>query len=104
MPALELFHPAVRAWFQRRFDAPTEAQERGWPEIVAGRDTLITTPTGSGKVRSQWSSWGIVKPQLGHDGAPAGGSGCSHFGQAVERRVPQWAQNCQFGATSCWHD
>ena len=48
--ALERFHPAVRAWFERRFpDGPTEAQTGGWPAIVAGRHTLICAPTGSGK-------------------------------------------------------
>ena len=47
---LERFHPAVRAWFERRFpDGPTEAQTGGWPAIVAGRHTLICAPTGSGK-------------------------------------------------------
>ncbi len=47
---LERFHPAVRAWFERRFpDGPTEAQVGGWPSIVAGRHTLICAPTGSGK-------------------------------------------------------
>jgi len=46
---LDSFHPAVRAWFERRFRAPTEAQARGWPHIVSGRDTLIAAPTGSGK-------------------------------------------------------
>jgi ATP-dependent Lhr-like helicase len=43
------FHPAVRAWFERAFDGPTQAQERGWAEILAGRDVLIAAPTGSGK-------------------------------------------------------
>jgi ATP-dependent Lhr-like helicase len=47
---LERFHPAVRAWFARRFpDGPTEAQEHGWPSISAGQHTLICAPTGSGK-------------------------------------------------------
>src|SRR3990170_803269 len=46
---LDSFHPAVRAWFERRFRAPTEAQARGWPHIFSGRDTLIAAPTGSGK-------------------------------------------------------
>ena len=47
---LEPFHPAVRAWFERRFpDGPTEAQAGGWPAIVAGRHTLVCAPTGSGK-------------------------------------------------------
>ena len=48
--SLEGFHPAVRAWFERRFpDGPTEAQTGGWPAIVAGAHTLICAPTGSGK-------------------------------------------------------
>src|SRR5688500_14588291 len=47
---LARFHPAVRAWFERRFpEGPTEAQSGGWPAIVAGRHTLICAPTGSGK-------------------------------------------------------
>ena len=49
MSILDTFHPAVRTWFQRTFESPTQAQEQGWPEIMAGRDTLITAPTGSGK-------------------------------------------------------
>jgi ATP-dependent Lhr-like helicase len=49
MPVPSSFHPAVRSWFARAFDAPTQAQERGWTEILAGRDTLIAAPTGSGK-------------------------------------------------------
>jgi len=49
MSVLNSFHPAVLAWFERRFGAPTEAQRDGWPEIFAGRDTLISAPTGSGK-------------------------------------------------------
>jgi ATP-dependent Lhr-like helicase len=39
----------VRAWFERTFQGPTPAQERGWSEILAGHDTLIAAPTGSGK-------------------------------------------------------
>src|SRR5437763_2855806 len=47
------FHPAVRAWFEERFpEGPTEPQQRGWPEIRAGRDTLVAAPTGSGKTLS----------------------------------------------------
>jgi len=43
-------HPAVRTWFERRFpEGPTGAQERGWPAIAGGGDTLIAAPTGSGK-------------------------------------------------------
>lgn len=51
--ALELFHPAVRTWFERRFaHGPTLAQARGWPAIARGEDTLIAAPTGSGKTLS----------------------------------------------------
>ncbi|MDP9034362.1 MAG: DEAD/DEAH box helicase, partial [Myxococcota bacterium] len=49
MPLPASFHPAVRAWFDRTFGAPTDAQVRGWAEIATGRDTLIAAPTGSGK-------------------------------------------------------
>ncbi|HEV8029858.1 MAG TPA: DEAD/DEAH box helicase [Stellaceae bacterium] len=44
-----LFHPAVAAWFQRSFAAPTEAQQAAWPAIREGRHVLIAAPTGSGK-------------------------------------------------------
>jgi ATP-dependent helicase Lhr and Lhr-like helicase len=47
--ALALFSPPVRHWFERTFDAPTPAQERGWPAIASGKHTLIQAPTGSGK-------------------------------------------------------
>src|SRR5471030_3274481 len=43
------FHPAVAAWFNATFPAPTEAQRRAWPLIRAGRPTLVAAPTGSGK-------------------------------------------------------
>ncbi|WP_338046663.1 DEAD/DEAH box helicase [Polyangium spumosum] len=47
--ALAHFHEATRAWFQGAFPGPTEAQERGWPPIQAGKSTLLLAPTGSGK-------------------------------------------------------
>ncbi len=43
------FSPAVRDWFASSFEAPTEAQARGWAAISSGRHTLIHAPTGSGK-------------------------------------------------------
>ena len=46
---LSHFDPAVAGWFQERFEAPTEPQEKGWPAIARGEDVLITAPTGSGK-------------------------------------------------------
>jgi ATP-dependent helicase Lhr and Lhr-like helicase len=45
---LDLFHPAVRAWFDQSFASPTPAQADAWPAIKAGRDVLIAAPTGSG--------------------------------------------------------
>jgi ATP-dependent Lhr-like helicase len=45
----DLFHPAVAAWFARRFGEPTEPQRLAWPAIRSGRHALIAAPTGSGK-------------------------------------------------------
>src|SRR6202158_4680006 len=42
-------HPLVAEWFVRKFGTPTEPQELGWPHILAGRTTLISAPTRSGK-------------------------------------------------------
>jgi ATP-dependent Lhr-like helicase len=39
----------VREWFAASFAAPTEAQLKGWPPILAGQSTLLLAPTGSGK-------------------------------------------------------
>ena len=47
--ALAPFSRPVREWFEASFEAPTEAQERGWAAIAAGQHTLIHAPTGSGK-------------------------------------------------------
>ncbi len=46
---IEIFHPAVRAWFTQSFAGPTAAQAEAWPAIKDGRDVLIAAPTGSGK-------------------------------------------------------
>src|SRR5881275_1793036 len=50
------FHPAVASWFAKRFGAATEPQARAWPEIRAGRHTLIAAPTGSGKTLAAFLS------------------------------------------------
>lgn len=46
---MKWFHPAVGAWFESRFAAPTPAQAEAWPAVKQGRHTLIAAPTGSGK-------------------------------------------------------
>ncbi|MBK8176694.1 MAG: DEAD/DEAH box helicase [Rhodospirillales bacterium] len=49
MQLASVFHPAIAAWFERRFVVPTAAQAQAWPAIQAGRNVLIAAPTGSGK-------------------------------------------------------
>ena len=49
MDVVSRFHPAVAAWFNQSFTAPTAAQAQAWPAIQAGRHVLIAAPTGSGK-------------------------------------------------------
>ncbi len=49
MDPLNVFSEATRAWFEGSFAAPTPAQEKGWPAIASGANTLIQAPTGSGK-------------------------------------------------------
>src|SRR6266700_535388 len=49
MTPTSLFHPAVAAWFDGSFAAPTPAQAQAWPAFQAGRHVLIAAPTGSGK-------------------------------------------------------
>src|SRR5256714_9313880 len=49
MDALSVFSAPTRAWFEKAFEAPTPAQELGWPAIASGKHTLIQAPTGSGK-------------------------------------------------------
>jgi ATP-dependent helicase Lhr and Lhr-like helicase len=56
MRSTSLFHPAVAAWFDRSFAAPTAAQAQAWPAIAAGRHTLIAAPTGSGKTLAAFLS------------------------------------------------
>lgn len=42
-------HPLVQDWFLDKFGSATEPQIQGWPSILAGKTTLISAPTGSGK-------------------------------------------------------
>jgi ATP-dependent Lhr-like helicase len=43
------FHPIIQKWFGSAFEKASPPQEKGWPEISAGKHTLIFAPTGSGK-------------------------------------------------------
>ncbi|HEX4965611.1 MAG TPA: DEAD/DEAH box helicase [Thermoanaerobaculia bacterium] len=66
------FHPAVASWFAKRFGSPTEPQKRAWPEIRAGRHTLIAAPTGSGKTLAAFLSTidDLVRQALLNGGLP----------------------------------
>ncbi|MFN0315638.1 MAG: DEAD/DEAH box helicase [Burkholderiales bacterium] len=56
MDVLGHFHPAVTAWFNSRFPAPTPAQVLAWPAIQSGHHALIAAPTGSGKTLAAFLS------------------------------------------------
>ena len=64
MSALAPFSPVVREWFERTFDAPTPAQERGWPAIASGSHVLIQAPTGSGKTLAAFL-WALDRARPG---------------------------------------
>jgi ATP-dependent Lhr-like helicase len=64
MDALAPFTPVVRAWFENAFEAPTPAQERGWPVIASGAHTLIQAPTGSGKTLAAFL-WALDRARPG---------------------------------------
>ena len=64
MSALAPFRPEVRTWFERTFDGPTPAQERGWPAIASGEHVLIQAPTGSGKTLAAFL-WALDRAQPG---------------------------------------
>ncbi|HWM13207.1 MAG TPA: DEAD/DEAH box helicase, partial [Gaiellaceae bacterium] len=64
MSATAPFSPAVRGWFERTFDAPTPAQEHGWPAIASGGHVLIQAPTGSGKTLAAFL-WALDRARPG---------------------------------------
>ena len=53
---LAAFTEPVADWFRGSFEAPTRAQELGWPAIAAGDHTLLLAPTGSGKTLAAFLS------------------------------------------------
>jgi ATP-dependent Lhr-like helicase len=71
MPAdsLASFTPLVRDWFERAFEAPTEAQIQAWPAIARGENVLLSAPTGSGKTLAAflWALDRVKADPLGAD-------------------------------------
>lgn len=47
--ALKIFSEYTREWFRAALGTPTAVQEQAWPEIAAGKHTLVSAPTGTGK-------------------------------------------------------
>src|SRR5262247_3321904 len=64
--SLSRFHPVIEHWFSKRFEQPTEPQQRAWPVIRNGADVLIAAPTGSGKTFAAFLSAidGLVRQGL----------------------------------------
>ncbi len=71
--AFEIFHPAVREWFEAVFPAPTQPQRMGWPPVARGESTLILAPTGTGKTLAAFL-WCINRIMFSD--APANGERC----------------------------
>jgi ATP-dependent Lhr-like helicase len=66
---MSTFHPAVAAWFDATFSAPTPAQAQAWPAIRAGRHVLVAAPTGSGKTLAAFLAAIDALVRQGLDGA-----------------------------------
>ncbi|HEX4235245.1 MAG TPA: DEAD/DEAH box helicase [Caldimonas sp.] len=72
MSTLADFHPAVSRWFACAFPTATAAQRAAWPQIRAGRHTLVAAPTGSGKTLTAFLAAldGLVRQGLRPEGLP----------------------------------
>ena len=66
---LALFSQPVAAWFGRTFGTPTPPQAQGWPVIARGDNTLILSPTGSGKTLTAFL-WSLDRLHREAAGAP----------------------------------
>jgi ATP-dependent helicase Lhr and Lhr-like helicase len=74
--SLEPFSPQTREWFTQAFEAPTAAQEQGWPAISSGEHVLISAPTGSGKTLAAflWAIDRLVAERRAAEGAESSGA------------------------------
>jgi ATP-dependent Lhr-like helicase len=70
--SLNWAHPLVKQWFLAKFSSPTPPQELGWPAIRAGKNTLISAPTGSGKTFAAFLSCldGLIRKALANELTP----------------------------------
>jgi ATP-dependent helicase Lhr and Lhr-like helicase len=96
--ALELFHPAVRDWFESVFTAPTRPQSAG------NESTLILAPTGTGKTLAAFL-WCINRVMFG--AVPAKSARCRviyispikalavDVDQSSGARTTFWCPQCQ---------
>ncbi|MDF2943677.1 MAG: hypothetical protein K0S01_2535 [Herbinix sp.] len=50
--SLDIFNQLTARWFARSLGTPTAVQEEAWPAIAAGKHTLVSAPTGTGKTLS----------------------------------------------------
>ncbi|MGB8450796.1 MAG: DEAD/DEAH box helicase [Anaerocolumna sp.] len=50
--SLDIFDQLTVRWFTKLLGTPTAVQEAAWPAIAAGRHTLVSAPTGTGKTLS----------------------------------------------------
>jgi ATP-dependent Lhr-like helicase len=66
--AFEMFSAGLQKLVHKRFDRPTEVQEKGIPPIHSGRDTLVIASTGTGKTESVllpvFDKWLEEKPKM----------------------------------------
>jgi ATP-dependent Lhr-like helicase len=53
---MDLMEPLVSAWFRERFDTLTEPQARAVPVIHERKNVLVSSPTGSGKTLTAFTS------------------------------------------------
>ena len=68
--SLGRFHPLSKKWFLERFGSPTRVQREAWPLIEAGKNVLVTAPTGSGKTLTAFfhALDGLLTGRLPNDG------------------------------------